>query len=474
MEKLKLIIVIIIAASFLCKIAMVFSIRGLWWDEAVYLGLGKNLASGTYSLDTTYPVESFRPPLFPFLISLFHSSIPEARIFVCSLSLICILAIYFLFREKFGKRIALWSSFFLSTNAMFIFFTTKVLSETLFMIFLTVCIFFYLTWAKSGRNRDIFLSGVFAGLAFITRYFASILILSCMLSLFFAREGKPNKLHCILCFTTGVLLVVSPWFALGVAYYNNPVGALLVNGKIFLSSIPDQRGVLQFFDAFGFQLLFFVLGIITFFRVKIREKTFLLLLTFLSFAAFFSMHHKEARYLLSFMPVYALISSFGVEHMAGGKTKKILMLIALAVGVASTFHGLNVIVSDRDAALPLVEACEFVKENIPHDAVVMTQSFPYAYYFLENDIVAVTGDVQTEEYYINEKKMFENKLTWEDVWYIVNKHNVSYAIVYAPEPENPDYVQNFFKGNKFELIRTFGEGQNEARIYKIKEKERVV
>jgi len=129
---LALLIILIISGSTLFYF---FNInKGLWWDEAVYLGLAKNLFERKgYFIN--FNQETFRPPLFPVLISIlwyfFGISENIVRFFIVIVSILSIFLTYLLTKEIFGEEEALWASLFLATSHMFLFYSLKILTESL-------------------------------------------------------------------------------------------------------------------------------------------------------------------------------------------------------------------------------------------------------------------------------------------------------------------------------------------------------
>src|SRR3989338_5468295 len=92
MRALPLILALLIAFPLLGTLALLPFNQGVWWDEAVYLGLANGLAQGRYSLDPVFPADSFRPPLLPLLLLPFRADPLLARLATLGTALLAIAA----------------------------------------------------------------------------------------------------------------------------------------------------------------------------------------------------------------------------------------------------------------------------------------------------------------------------------------------------------------------------------------------
>ncbi|MDI6721810.1 MAG: hypothetical protein QMD85_05430, partial [Candidatus Aenigmarchaeota archaeon] len=108
----------IIVFSAILWLAFLYANMGYWWDELVYLELGKNL--GAYEIN--FGQESFRPPLFPIFVAAFH---PLDEIFlkflVIMLAVASFIALY-LFAARIDGKLAIVSLLFFSSSPLFFFF----------------------------------------------------------------------------------------------------------------------------------------------------------------------------------------------------------------------------------------------------------------------------------------------------------------------------------------------------------------
>ncbi|NIO22660.1 MAG: phospholipid carrier-dependent glycosyltransferase [Candidatus Aenigmarchaeota archaeon] len=456
---LKYILISLIVISLSAKFFLIPLSHGLWWDETVYLTLGRNLQNGFYSLDAGRPLETFRAPVFPLLVSLVSDNITLSRMLVALISVISVVLVYFLSRELFGREVALWASLFLSTNQLFIFFTTKTLTEPLFISFLSLSLIFFLR--RKGNVQYALLSGVFSGLAFLTRYLGTILIISYILYFIYLlskRKGMKGLMKEFVVVFAGILFVLSPWFLLSYVHYGNIFGAYTSNileysdqGRMFseyFTNVMQYSYFNDIFQAFGLQIVFVILGFYLMLKKGRSGERILLIIIFLLPLIFFSLDpYRQPRYLLSYLPVYAIFSAFALRHKF--KISSLFPLLAVLICIFSMLTGFVMAWDDRDAANGLIQGSLYIKDLTGENDYIMSQSYPYIYYLSERR--AIVFPVNTD-----------------DLKDSLNEKNIKYVLLYKFEPKNPDYVEDYFdKSDEFVLIKKFEqwEDPDAVRIY---------
>jgi 4-amino-4-deoxy-L-arabinose transferase-like glycosyltransferase len=462
MEKyLKYAVISLVLASFAAKSVLIFANEGLWWDEAVYLGLGRSVLDGYYSLDSESPVETYRPPLFPLTLSPLSHSIAYARIGVIALSALAVITTYWLSKKLAGKEAALWTSLFLSANQLFVFFSGKVLSEPLFMILLASSLLLLLR----GGKATLFISGLFSGLAFLTRYIGAIFLIPYMLYFLLVVYKKRNAESCmnIAAFALGVFLALSPSLLLSHLYYGNMLASFQIYAQTTLNSVDllpqladNAAGVLQLFSL----QIFFVAGGLFLLLKKTKKKPgnernwLMLLLLAIPLIFAFLGRVAGSRFLLSFLPFYALLAGISLVKsdfkILGMRHVKI---IALIVCFYCLLSGIWMAWGDRFAANSLVEASLYIKNVAQENDTIMSASYPYVYYLAERKAAAFPSGAEAIIPY-------------------ARQNNIKYAIVYKFEPENPAYLEDYFANSSaFMAVKSFGQwgDENAAVIYAFKD-----
>ena len=138
MKKIKPIIIILIIA-FLARLIFLFDYHQIWWDSAVYIGMGKCI----FSLGQQGLWEPLRPVLWPFVLGFLWKikldPIIFGRLLNVFLSLGIIYLTYFISKDIFDEKAALISSIIISFSSIFFFSTFRLYTEipTIFLVLLS-------------------------------------------------------------------------------------------------------------------------------------------------------------------------------------------------------------------------------------------------------------------------------------------------------------------------------------------------
>ena len=461
--------------SFAGMLALTALNQGLWWDEAVYLSLGRAIQSGQYTLDPTYSLESFRPPLFPLLLSPLVNSIILSRIFVFIVSILAAVSVYFLTKEVFNEKTAMWSLLLFTTSYLFIFFSEKILSEPLFIIFVSLSLMYFSRFTKAGTGKCLALSGLFAGLAFMTRYIGFLLILSYLLYFAYSLYRKNIRFSQFGIFIFALFLVSLPWTVLSAVYYQNPIGGFIENIKVFSLSTGYDIFVSNFLNLFGYQgLTALLIPVLLFFSVyfsrkqKLQGGQGLVFLAFFVFIIYFLLlPYKEIRYFLSFLPIISALSAFGLTRILDSfRNPWPVIAVILVLSIASMLVGFQAGWENRLASVSMIEASQYLKTL--DTGTVLTQMYPYVYYFSGKNSVQFC-----ENHFVNpgfeecQEDLITNNFNPEKITELVNKYNIKYVLFYRLEPTNPEKIYNYLESRPdFRKIQSFEEfGAEAAAIY---------
>lgn len=385
MDSRILIVAVLILPTLLAAVASIHS-ASLWWDEAVYLGLSKSLQSGHYWLNAPGN-ESFRPPLLPAILAVFpeqaHWLLPPIFTFLA------VLAAFYLGRSV-SREAGLWTSLLVGTNSLFLFFASKLLTEALFITLTTTAFLFLLKAMKKGKPIHFVLFGVLAGLTFLTRYAGALLILAALI--LFLKEKKLKQTHYWL---FPFLLVLIPWIFLGLLNFGNPLGALFqasqaVDGSFF-SGGPEFY-LVHWIPIFGFLGLLAIPGLLA-----MKKKVPLALVLVLSLGFFTLLPRKEERYLLHFLPFYALFFSLGITRLKEKIPSKMITTIILILMAVSLYSGITLIQGDPGQALKQASL------SIQTSGKIMTNALPLVHYYSGKEIVEFPEKPEDLEVVIQEE-----------------------------------------------------------------------
>src|SRR3989338_5198223 len=87
--------------------------QAYFWDEAVFLNLAKNIHEGNYYINLQQ--ESYRPPLFPFILSIFYFLAEFLKLIPIVFTILTIIITYYFIKRMYDGKIALISSSFIAT-----------------------------------------------------------------------------------------------------------------------------------------------------------------------------------------------------------------------------------------------------------------------------------------------------------------------------------------------------------------------
>ncbi|NUN11686.1 glycosyltransferase family 39 protein [Candidatus Micrarchaeota archaeon] len=335
-------------------------------DEYAYLTTGKAFAENTLQGYT----DLGRFPLYSFTLSIlfriFGYGELIARLFSIALGIFGIILTFKLAKELFNEEKAFFAALIVSTNPLYTYLTTRMLSEALFLVLFMGSLIVLLK-AKNYLHYAFF--GVLAGLTFLTRYFGGYLLFVALLYAYFTKKlNWKNYLLIII----GFIIALSPWmawsasetgsaFGFGLSFLTNQ---LSLNENAF--SLPDKIPLY----ALG------LLGILCASSILLVKnnwkKTNPLLLAsiigvWISMEAYgFLGNPPLIRYLLPVIPVLAVLVS-SIEFK--GSWKKILiatLVLNLIAGVfVINYFGNNAkYVGYREAGLFAAENCDSIDSNI--------------------------------------------------------------------------------------------------------------
>ncbi len=322
---------LILLFSAIIRIAYLFLNYPLWWDSHVYIGIGKYIFShGQLGI-----WESFRPPIWPFILGLLWklhlNPFIVGKLLDLIFSILIIYLTYRIARTQFCETIALVSALICSLTPLFIFFTGLILTEPLAMVFglwgiyLIIQIF---SQKKQPLNHalpkklNLFFSGVLLSLSFLTKFPQGIWFGCTFLLLLFQKEQWKEKLKTILIHSSGFLLIVIPYLWLNYHIYGNPFQAFIEGSRIVETSTWLYGSGFTFYvKEFFFTLPIYLFSWYTLYlgyKDKIYHESYKLLLfiiPLLTILYFLYVPRKETRYLVTILPFLAILCAYAIIHI---------------------------------------------------------------------------------------------------------------------------------------------------------------
>ncbi|HOM27026.1 MAG TPA: glycosyltransferase family 39 protein [bacterium] len=180
-------------------------------------------------------LKSFRPPFYPFLLSIFtllKINLTGIRIIQTLISTFTIYLIYNIGKETFNKKIGLWSGWISAFYPYFIFYNGFILTET-FFIFFTVLSIFFLIKIVERNGKKSFLTGIFMGISGLTRPIFQLYFPVSLIHIFFLKENFVKKIKKIFFITIGFCLTLSPWILRNYRIFHGFIPGTTMGGWVF-------------------------------------------------------------------------------------------------------------------------------------------------------------------------------------------------------------------------------------------------
>ncbi len=199
-----------------------FYVNYKYWtsgDTIQYLEIAKNLVyHHAFALDNTngdFYYTASRPFLYPFLIAAFWtgSEPPTEAILVLQVIIgsLTVVITYLMAAKYFSRLTALTSALLLTFSPMTIHYTASIMTETLFTFLVVAGCYF------AGEQKKYF-SGLFFGLAFLTRPIIFPFLILLVLISFLPKLRHKWRSHLIIVLTA--FFVALPWIARNTLLFN--------------------------------------------------------------------------------------------------------------------------------------------------------------------------------------------------------------------------------------------------------------
>lgn len=296
-------IIFILLISLIARIILLIVDKNLWWDAAVYLSMGKYIASmGSIGL-----WEPIRPLVWPFILSYSYllniNPIIWGHIFSTLFSLGCIYLTYLIGKKLFNENTGIIASIMLSFTSIFLLFNSRLYTEIPTAFFLLLAYYYFI-------NDEPLVTGIFSALAFLTKFPAGLILI--LLGIFYLKDLKKLSI-CVSSF----LITTIPYFVFNYIAYGSPYKVLLFAQEFLKYAgiwIFQQPWYYYFIELIkqNILLLLVIPGII----YSIKKKHYSLIIISLFFLIYFSiMPHKEVRFTILFLPFLILLASSVYEQI---------------------------------------------------------------------------------------------------------------------------------------------------------------
>lgn len=298
---------IVVILFFVMQMFSFTSFHDPWWDSSVYMNMGKYIFSG----GEVGVWEPSRPLVWSAVLGagwfLGFDQILYGRIVNLILSVGSVVLVYLISRRLGGERVGFLTTLFFAFSPTFFLFSQILFSEIVSLFLVLLGLYFFL------RERYS-LSGLFFGIACMSRFFVGFFILGFVGFYFLAtlfdsrRRGNLRKwLYDALTFGVPFLLpavcfLVLNMFLYGDMFFPFTLQAFMTKytGWIFHHDVWFY--IIGLFHENIFSALFLVGGAFMLFHGRLFEKS-LAFGTCVALVLFFHEPHKEMRFMIGLLPV---------------------------------------------------------------------------------------------------------------------------------------------------------------------------
>ena len=452
MKMMHKILISFIILSIIFRFSLININKGYWWDEVVYLGLAKNL-NEKLEFGTPPPIESFRPILLPILISIgfrIYENEIIAKVIVLSFSIFSLISIYLLGKELYDEKIGVIATILLGTNHLFLFHAHRIFTEPIFITFYSLSLLFYFKGIEK-QNKYLIPAAIFSGLCALTKNFGFLIPFIFLFYFLIRKKFNTFKdLNLYASFLIYILILV-PFFYFLFSNYHG-IKEFLVAQAGNVPELDSYAGFyfMNFFDVFTGIGFFILAGFYLTLKRKKSQHLFMLISLIIPLIVLHTIlgHHKEERYLIPFFPSFFIIASISINALMK-KIKKIVLFLLLIFILYSFARGFKQIIEQSNSGTSLINACIFLKELMKSNETIISESYPYVFYFSGVKVIKPPSD----------KTLF---------YQLINEKNVSYVLIYYNEKGNPSYLWEELKTDKFEKIKGFNNEKDieETAIFK--------
>ena len=361
---------LIVFVSLVFHLVFFFDWHPVWWDSGVYVGMGKFL----FSFGNVGLWEHIRPVFWPFVLGFFWwLSLPVVflgRVVELLMFLFSLGFVYFIGRKVYSNAAGLVAAAFLASSSILFYLSFHLYTEIPVMFFTLLAYFLFL-------RENFFWAGLFAGIAFLTKFPAGMFLVILFFFLLLKKGWRGS-----FGFVAGSALVLFPFFVSNLVFHGNVFGGLFaaqaaIRKVLGCNVLRHHEWYYYFFLVFFYENKFLLASVLGFFK---RGKSYLLILfsALLPLLYFMQLSCRDYRYLVVFLPFVALLAGAGLDFLLirlRMKRLKVLLLVILIIAIS--FFGYK-------------NALNFYGKNEQVSPALAEQDF---FQFLSN--VSVSGEVWT-------------------------------------------------------------------------------
>ena len=335
------------------KLFLLFKFHEFFWDESVYMGMGKYI----FSLGDVGLWEPIRPIVLPILAGGIWKSGLDAALFseflIVLFSCGVLMMTYLIAAHIFDWKTGLISVGILAFTPVFFKFSSLIMTGIPSSFFALLAIYLYI------KDKGMVWVGVCTCLAFMTRYPQGIIIAALGVVIVSDRKRLFEK---IVTFSAGVLAVFTPFVIFNYLMYRTEVVSIIHAAlRPLIFALKHQGNVFESVQGFAYNYLYYFITLfsenyllvfalpglvwgIKRYRLKILPLVVPLALYLLYFSL---IANKQIRFSLAFLPIVAIFAGFGIMYccryaLKSGRWVKYGAFVVLFLAVCSTGYSIAV------------------------------------------------------------------------------------------------------------------------------------
>jgi len=336
MKKKPLIIILCLAVAL--RLFFAFKWHEIWWDSAVYIGMGKYIFSGGAS----GLFESIRPPFIPFVLGAFWwlnlDPVLFGRLFEILAFAGVVWLTYKLARTWFEERTAILTALIVSFSPIFLQLSVHQYTE-IPAVFLTLLGIFLFT------RKQFLWSGTAVGLAFLAKFPAGMFIIVIGGVALLNKKWKDASLV-----AAGFCLPVAPYLVWSWITLGNLIATLMLAQDTIARAMGCN--VLRYKPWWQYGIWLFgetklhvlaIPGIYVLMKNWSKKYWMLSLSILIPVIYFAQLHCRDYRYMILFLPFASMLTALGAvwlyDRLKLNKKWFIPLLVILGIWMAITAIG---------------------------------------------------------------------------------------------------------------------------------------
>lgn len=410
---------------------------GSYGDEFDYIKFGLYMAGMNIP---SYSSLLMRPPLLPFIISIFVrlNLVDAINLIGPFFSVLEIISVYLICDVMADKRVGLLSCMLVGVNWHLWWYSNQTLTDAPVAALISLCFYFFIRYVKTGKPSYLYVCGAFSSLTFLMKYMGILVVLPIIGYLSWRGRTKLINREFVIAVLIALCFVL-PWLTFNYSHYGGDILGPLreqwaVNKPFIQESDPSIGAAARSNDflwwlystfyyvvympfAISFLcFLFSCLGFVSLFRSRGQYKPLLLALFLTFFICYsFLIKVRTEQYLTHFSFVLLIFSALGWETLRtrslkiayerfGGMNVKWMFGILAVLMLLSTSNANPLFVFDLQTNFPylgvrtpyfvyeriivhyqktalykeeyLAETLEYIKDDTPRSSLILTTCIP--------------------------------------------------------------------------------------------------